>query len=134
MRRTVALALTLLAATPAAAGPRTIVSGATHRPEHVGQCFRTRVKRVTTRLEDNGRPVPDSGSAIELADGHDNESYEQLPGIDRSRPGDPIQLCVTALPRHCPRGDTRGILYRGRNLRTGLTWKAADAEHMCGGA
>ncbi|HEY5411465.1 MAG TPA: hypothetical protein VIJ94_12145, partial [Caulobacteraceae bacterium] len=77
--RAAALVLAVLAAAPAAAGSRTIVSGATHRSEHVGQCFRTRVERVTTRLEDNGRPVPDSGSAIELADGHDNDSYEQLP-------------------------------------------------------
>ena len=123
-----------LFASAAAASPRTIVSGVTHRREHVGQCFLTRVKLVGTRLEDNGHPVPDSGSAIELADGHWNFSYDQLPGIDRSGPGDPVRLCVIALPHHCPVGDTRGILYRGQNLHTGLSWKAADAEHMCGGA
>lgn len=134
MRRALMLVLAALPAAPATAGPRTIVSGVTHQPEHVGQCFHTRVKLVATRLEDNGRPVPDSGSAIELTDGHYNESYDQLPGIDRSRPGDPVRLCVIALPHHCPPGDTRGILYRGRNLRTGLSWKANDAEHMCGGA
>jgi hypothetical protein len=118
----------------ALAQPRTAVSGVTHRPERLGQCFHTRVRRIESRLEDDGKPIPGSGSAIVLADGHYAVAYEQLPGIDRSRPGDPVRLCVIDLPRHCPAGDTRGILYRGRNLRTGLSWKAADAEHMCGGA
>ena len=129
-----ALVLAALLATPAGAGPRVVVSSVTHRPEHLGQCFLTRVRRVANRLEDNGKPVPDSGSAIELADGHYNDDYDQLPGIDRSRRGYRVRLCVIALPRHCPAGDTRGIRYLGRNLRTGLSWKAADAEHMCGGA
>ena len=129
-----ALALAALLAMPAGAGPRAVVSSVTHRPEHLGQCFLTRVRRVETRLEDDGKSVHGSGSAIELTDGHYNDDYDQLPGIDRSRPGDPVRLCVIALPRHCPAGDTRGIRYLGRNLRTGLSWKAADAEHMCGGA
>ncbi len=111
-----------------------MVSGLTHRPERLGQCFLTRVKRVETRLEDNGKSIVGSGSAIELADGHYNVDYEQLPGIDRSRRGDLARLCVIALPGRCPAGDTRGLFYRGENLRTGLSWKAHDAEHMCGGA
>ena len=123
-----------LASSAAVAAPDAVISGLTHRREHAGECFLTRVKRVETRLEDDGRPVPDSGSAIELADGHYNVSYERVPAIDRSRRGDPVRLCVIGLPRRCPPGDTRGILYRGRNLRTGLSWRAADAEHMCGGA
>ena len=110
------------------------VSSLTHMPEHLGQCFQTRVKRAETRLEDDGKPVPQSGSAIEFADGHYNVSYDQLPAMDRSRPGDTVRLCVVALPGHCPPGDARGIRYRARNLRTGGTWQAADAEHMCGGA
>ena len=118
----------------AAAGSRAAYSDVTHRSEHLGQCFTSRVKHVESRLEDNGRPVADSGSAIVLADGHYNVSYEQLRGIDRSRPGDLIRLCVVAVPRHCPAGDHRGITYRGRNLRTGLSWRATDAEHFCGGA
>jgi hypothetical protein len=117
-----------------AAGPPTVISGATKRPEHVGQCFNTRVLSVGTRLGDGqGRNDPGSGSAITLADGHGNVSYEQLPGIDRSRPGDRVRLCVIRLPEDCPKGDTRGITYRGRNLRTGLTWTASDFEHGCGG-
>ena len=127
-------AIAMVAASSAATRDRSVVSSVTHRAEHLGQCFSTRVKRVETRLEDDGRPVPDSGSAIELADGHYNVSYEQVRAIDRARAGDPVRLCVTALPGHCPSGDTRGISYRGKDLRTGRSWKAADAEHMCGGA
>jgi hypothetical protein len=125
----------LALAVPVGASARSVVSGATHRPESVGQCFQTRVRNVGTRLvEGDGRAVPGSGSEIELEDGHVNTDYDQLPGIDRSRPGDPVELCVIFVPRHCPRGDTRGIRYHGHNLRTGLSWRAMDAEHMCGGA
>ena len=134
-RAGLACAALMLALTSASlAQPRAMASSVTRRPEHLGQCFITRVKRVEARLEDHGRFVAGSGSAIELADGHYNVDYDQIPAIDRSRPGDAVRLCVIALPRHCPPGDTRGIRYRGRNLRTGLGWKAADAEHMCGGA
>jgi len=120
---------------PASAGSRSVVSGFTKHREHVGECFSTRVRRVGTRLQEHdGRLVPGSGSEIDLADGHSNVSYDQLPGIDRSRRGDRVRLCVIGLPAGCPRGDTRGILYRGVNLRTHLSWKATDEEHQCGGA
>ena len=135
IRRAAGAALAALVLPSAAqAGDLAAWSDVTHRSEYRGECFTTRVKRVETRLEDNGRPVAGSGSAIVLADGHYNVSYDQLPGIDRSRPGDPVRLCVVAVPRHCPAGDNRGITYRGKNLRTGLSWRAPDAEHMCGGA
>jgi hypothetical protein len=127
-------ALACLTTASAGAQPRLVISVATHRPEFVGQCFATEVRKVETRLVDNGQEIPGSGSEIELADGHVNTDYDQLPGIDRSRPGDPVRLCVISLPRRCPKGDTRGIRYRGRNLRTGLGWVAMDSEHMCGGA
>ena len=134
MKLAAAVALAAMIAAPAGAGPRAVVSSVTHRPERVGQCFLTRIKRVETRLEDGGRPVPGSGSAIEFADGHYNVSYDQVPAMDRGRRGDPARLCVLVLPRQCPAGDTRGILYGGRDLRTGAGWRASDAEHMCGGA
>ena len=114
---------------------RSIVSEMTKRREHFGQCFRTRVLRVETRLVGgDGKPVADSGSAIAFADGHYNVSYDILPGIQRSRRGDPVKLCVIRIPTGCPPHDTRGILYRSLNLRTHLSWKATDTEHMCGGA
>lgn len=132
------LALALaVAGVPAHAAPRpaAMISSVTHRSERLGQCFHTRVLKVETRLaEADGTPAPESGSAIEFADGHYNVDYGRVPGIDSSRPGDRVRLCVRHLPTHCPSGDTRGINYRVTNLRTGRSWIAPDAEHLCGGA
>jgi hypothetical protein len=120
----------------AQAAPRSVVSSITHRPEHAGQCFSTRVRRVETRLQDGqGRDVPGTGSAIVFADGHLNVEYNAVAAMDRSRPGDRVRLCVRNLPAaSCPKGDNRGIVYRVRNLRTGMSWVSSDAEHGCGGA
>lgn len=105
-------------------------AGADLLPTKPGQCETTRVKDVTTRLEG----MPDSGSAIEYTDTGYQVSYEQIPGIDHSRPGDPIKLCLVSIPQDCPPGDNRGRQYKATNLRTHESWQAADAEHMCGGA
>jgi hypothetical protein len=99
-------------------------------PTEVGQCAQTIVKTVGTRLDG----TPGSGSAIEYADGGSQVSYDQVPGIDDSRPGDPIKLCLVSAPQGCPAGDDRGKVYAGTNLRTGETWSEADSEHSCGGA
>ncbi|SRR5579885_1237500 len=104
--------------------------GADRLPTKPGQCEMTRVKDVTTRLEG----VPDSGSAIEYTDTGYQVSYEQIPGIDHSRPGDAIKLCLVSVPQDCPPGDDRGRQYKATNMRTHESWQAADAEHMCGGA
>ncbi len=96
----------------------------------------TRVKQVEHRLEDtNDGEVNNSGSAVEFVDGHNVLDYEQIPTLDRSRPGDPVRLCVVHLPTHCPAGDTRGIRYRFTNLHSGRTaQRLLDSEHICGGA
>lgn len=99
-------------------------------PVKVGQCSMTSVKDVTTRLEG----MADSGSAIDYANGGYQVSYDQIPGIERSKAGDSIKLCLIALPTNCPPGDDRGRQYRATNMRTHASWEAADAEHMCGGA
>jgi len=128
-------AYAMFASAVLATGSHSIVSSVTKHRQHIGQCFSTRVLRVENRLVDgDGRYVPNSGSAIAFADGHYNVSYDQLKAIDQSRPGDRVSLCVISIPRGCPSGDTRGIGYRGKNLRTGLTWRATDTEHLCGGA
>src|SRR5581483_11934391 len=114
------------AALMAAAGQ----AGADTLPIRPGQCEMTRVKDVTTRLEG----VADSGSAIEYTNTGYQVSYDQIPGIDHSRPGDPIKLCLISIPQNCPPGDNRGRQYKATNLRTHESWQAADAEHMCGGA
>jgi hypothetical protein len=41
---------------------------------------------------------------------------------------------LVSIPRHCPKGDNRGRVYRTTNLRTHKSWKLPDSEHMCGGA
>lgn len=96
----------------------------------VGQCFATRVAKVETRLEG----MPDSGSAISFVNGRYQVSYERVPGIVHSQVGDPVRMCVIALPQNCPVGDTRGVIYRSTNRRTGEHWQAPDSEHGCGGA
>ena len=105
-------------------------------PKRVGECVNTRVYKVETRLQDGetSKPIPGSGSAIEFANGGYQVSYDQLPEVDGSRPGDPIKMCLVSIPKHCPPGDKRGRVYKSTNLRTKQSWTLPDAEHSCGGA
>jgi hypothetical protein len=105
-------------------------------PTHVGQCAISAVKKVETRLVDGatGRPMPGSGSAIEFANGGYQVSYDQVAAVDRSRPGDPVRICLVSVPNNCPPGDNRGRMYKTTNLRTRRSWTLPDSEHMCGGA
>ena len=114
---------------PATAGPDGPSRGAHYFPK-VGTCFETRVSAIGTRLEN----APDSGDEVEFADGHVQVSYEKSPVVHAFRIGDPIRLCVTDLPGHCPPTDDRGIGFVAIDARTGGRWEAGDAEHMCGGA
>jgi hypothetical protein len=99
-------------------------------PMRVGECVETRVKTVENRLEN----APGSGSAISFVNGSYQVSYDQVPAVDRSRPGDPVRMCLVSIPTDCPPGDTRGRQYHTTNKRTGQSWTLPDAEHMCGGA
>ncbi len=99
-------------------------------PAKVGDCVMTTVQVVGTRLDG----VAGSGSAIEYANGIAQVSYDQVPGIDSSRTGDEVKLCLVSLPQNCPPGDDRGKIYSGTNTRTGQTWSEPDSEHSCGGA
>ncbi|WP_174285872.1 hypothetical protein [Sphingomonas bacterium] len=105
-------------------------------PATFGACAFTTVKAVEQRLEDGatGRPVPNSGSQVELADGVMGVSYDQVPAIAGSRRGDHAMVCLVDIPRHCPRSDGRGRWYTTTNLRTLESWTLPDAEHQCGGA
>jgi hypothetical protein len=102
----------------------------------VGTCVRTTIGSVTQRLEDgrSHRVIPDSGSAVEFANGLYQVSYEQVPAVNQSRRGDPVFVCLMRLPDHCPPGDARGKLYTTTNLRTEESWTLPDSEHGCGGA
>jgi hypothetical protein len=106
------------------------------KPVRVGSCAFTRIKSVETRWSDGvtSRPVPNSGSAVRFHNGLGQVSYEQVPGVDRSRPGDAVFMCLIKRPHHCPRGDNRGKIYTTTNLRTDESWTLPDSEHMCGGA
>jgi hypothetical protein len=99
-------------------------------PRRVGECVETRVKTVENRLEN----APGSGSAISFVNGGYQVSYDQVPAVDRSRPGDPVRMCLVSIPTDCPPGDTRGRQYHTTNKRTSQSWTLPDAEHMCGGA
>ena len=125
--RGVLAALLILAAEP---------SQAAALPTAVGQCSQTTVAKIGTRLEDGvtGKPVAGSGSAITYANGGTQVSYDQIPGIDHSRAGDAVTVCLVVLPENCPKGDDRGKVYLAINARTSESWEAPDSEHSCGGA
>ena len=105
-------------------------------PQHVGQCSLTTVKKIETRLVDGitNQPILGSGSVVEFANGGYQVSYQQEKGIDHSRSGDLVRMCLLSIPKHCPPGDDRGRTYRTTNLRTHASWTLPDSEHMCGGA
>jgi len=105
-------------------------------PTQVGQCTNTTIKDVTTRLQEGPtfKPIPDSGSAVDFANGGYQVSYDTIPAITQSRAGDPVTMCLASKPKGCPPGDNRGITYKTTNLRTHGSWTLPDSEHMCGGA
>lgn len=105
-------------------------------PTRVGTCAFTRVRQVTQRLEDGvtHRVIPGSGSAVTLANGVYQVSYEEVGAVNHSRRGDPVWTCLMSLPQHCPPGDHRGKLYTTTNMRTIESWTLPDSEHSCGGA
>lgn len=105
-------------------------------PKRIGQCVTTKVKKVETRLIDGStnQPILGSGSAIAFENGGYQVSYDQEQAVDRSKPGDPIKVCLVSVPENCPPGDERGRMYRTTNLRTRGTWTLPDSEHSCGGA
>jgi hypothetical protein len=104
-------------------------------PRALGACAFTRIAAVERRLVDErNRPVPDSGSAVRLANGVYGVSYDSVPAVEHSRRGDRVFTCLISIPARCPPHDDRGRFYTTTNLRTRESWTLPDAEHMCGGA
>ena len=99
-------------------------------PTKVGQCATTSIKEIGTRLDG----VPDSGDSVTYADGGYQVSYDAIAGLRGARKGDAVKLCLTSLPKDCPKGDDRGKTYKATDLRTLKSWEEADSEHSCGGA
>ena len=126
----------ITAAVLSLAGALALPAAAAGLPTKVGQCVDTTIKGVGNRLEDGAtnKPMPGSGSAISFANGGYQVSYEQVPAVDSSRPGDPVRMCLASIPQGCPPGDDRGREYKTTNLRTHRSWNLPDAEHSCGGA
>jgi hypothetical protein len=128
-------AVACLAALAVAASALVAPALAEPMPKHVGDCAKTKVSRIETRLVDGGgKPIADSGSAIEFVNGGYQVSYDQVAAIDASRPGDPAEVCLVSVPKGCPKGDHRGKIYKTTNLRSHGQWTLPDAEHSCGGA
>lgn len=105
-------------------------------PVRPGTCAFTHVREVSQRLDDGvtHRVIPNSGSAVTLANGLYQVSYDQVGAVNRSRRGDPVWTCLMTLPQNCPPGDNRGKLYTTTNLRTEESWTLPDSAHGCGGA
>lgn len=105
-------------------------------PRRVGACALTTIKSVGTRLVDGvtNKPVPGSGSAVSFVNGGYQVSYETLPAVEQSNPGDPARMCLVFIPKDCPKGDDRGRIYGATNLRTRQSWRLPDSQHSCGGA
>jgi hypothetical protein len=105
-------------------------------PEAVGDCTSTSINAVGTRLMDGstGQPVAGSGSTVSFDNGGSQVSYDTVAGIERSKPGDPVRMCLVSIPTGCPKNDNRGRVYRTTNLRTHEQWTLPDSQHMCGGA
>lgn len=101
-------------------------------PKREGACAQSRIAAIGGRLE--GDTAFASGSSVAFANGGSQVSYSKVPGIVTSRRGDPVLVCLTALPKHCPPGDDRGRSFTSTNLRTGESWSEGDTEHRCGGA
>lgn len=133
MKKAVLVIALVLAVQPAEAQRRAPAQPPAMR---VGTCVRTTISQVTQRLEDGSthRIIPDSGSAVQFANGLYQVSYDQVPAVNQSRRGDPVFVCLMTLPDHCPPGDVRGKLYTTTNLRTDESWTLPDSEHGCGGA
>ncbi len=126
MLRFAIVTATLALATPALAE---------NLPKHVGECAATKVQKIETRLIDGAdRPVKGSGSAVEFANGGYQVSYDTIPEIEASRPGDAVKICLVSIPHPCPPGDKRGRIYKTTNQRTKGAWTLPDSEHSCGGA
>jgi hypothetical protein len=102
----------------------------TPQPSYLHQCVQTKISELGSRLEGQA----DSGSAVAYESGATGVSYDVIAAIQMSRVGDPVIVCLTRIPKGCPKGDDRGKAYSAQNQRTGGKWELPDSEHECGGA
>lgn len=95
-------------------------------PKKIGTCTQTFIKGIHHNV----------GSYIEYGNGGYQSSYDYVPEVHKSRPRDPVKLCLLFIPdcSMAKPGDERGKVYLTTNLRTRLKWELADSRHSCGGA
>ncbi|TPL83762.1 hypothetical protein FJ941_10860 [Mesorhizobium sp. B2-3-13] len=105
-------------------------------PLAIGQCASTHIKTLTTRLGDDPLETasPDAGSAATFTNGGGTVSYDREPGLAASKVGEPVIMCLIAIPRDCPKDDDRGRVYYSVDLVAKGSWALPDSQHMCGGA
>ncbi len=112
------------------------------KPMKIGDCVKSQIAELGPRLCTadvlgncpTNLPFDDTGNSINASNHIPGVSYERDSGLESSKIGDPVQICLTRLPKHCPKGDDRGYFWRWKNLRTGKSWEFSDSEHDCGGA
>jgi len=105
-------------------------------PVSIGQCGFTHITALTTRLGDDPLETasPEAGSAARFGNGGTAVSYDREPGLASSKVGDPVVMCLIAIPRDCPKDDLRGRVYYAVDLAAKGTWALPDSQHLCGGA
>jgi hypothetical protein len=100
-----------------------------------GPCERTVIEDIGTRTVDgDGTPDLESGVTVIFANGLMLVGYSRPMLVESQKPGDKVEVCLVEVPVGCPPGDTRGKVYRVRDLRAGQSYTLPDAMHMCGGA
>ena len=67
-------------------------------PKRVGECVKTTIKSIETRLVDGStnKPIPGSGSAVNFENGGYQVSYDTVPAIEHSKAGDPVRMCLVS--------------------------------------
>ncbi|MBB3648605.1 uncharacterized protein FHX14_004834 [Rhizobium sp. BK619] len=108
---------------------------ATAIPAKAGRCATTSVLEVHPRLDNGGAADDadfDSGTGIDYANDGYQVSYDREEALIRSKPGDPVTMCLVEIDRDCS-PDEGGKLFLVTNGRTGESWILPDAQHKCGG-
>lgn len=100
-------------------------------PSVIGDCSATTVLDVHPRL-DMEDPDFSAGIGIDYANEGYGVSYSREEPVARSKPGDPVVLCLIEIDRDCP-PDSGGRLFLTTNQRTGESWILPDTQHTCGG-
>jgi uncharacterized protein len=99
----------------------------------LGQCVITEIKRITTRLYSEGKPVNGSGSHVIFSNEFSQISYETVPEIEASRPGDRVLLCYIDRDHDCPLGTIQILTFTATNLRLHQSWTLANSTRSCRG-